>query len=588
MAFDALSLRAVAGELGELVIGSRITKIYQPTGTDIELLLHKQGVNRRLLLSAHAQNARVHVTKSVRENPPAPPMFCMLLRKHLDGGIIIAAAQPGLERVLKLVVTGENELGERTAKLLIAEMMGKHSNIILVDRASGVIIDSIRRVSRAISRVREVLPGRLYVPPPAQDKTDPLALAGDAFPALLRSGPGEEKIWRLLLNSLAGLSPLLAKDIAVRAGLAPERTAESLTDPEWDGLKATLVDFYQSVRNRTFTPSLAVDRKTGAFLAYAPFPLAQYPAAAGSAGKSMNEVLDIYYATFGQGDKTGQARQTLLRTVGAALARCRKKETGIAEALTAAQNALSLQLAGELILANIHRLRQGDSVLTAVNYYDPAQPEITVELDARFTPAENAQRYFKQYAKAKKSLAILGRQQQENAAEISYLENVETLAAQAGTAAELADIRQEMIEQGYLAAPASRRNNKTRPEEPSQPLRRITADGYTVLVGRNNKQNDRLTLREAAPDDIWLHTKDIPGSHVIIRVKDGRPVPETTLREAAALAAYYSKARASANVPVDYTAVRHVRKPRGAKPGMVIYDHQKTVFADPHPGRADE
>lgn len=588
MAFDALSLRAVTGELQAVVAGSRISKIYQPTNTDIELLLHKQGTNRRLLLSAHAQNARVHLTATIRENPAAPPMFCMLLRKHLAGGVLVSVEQPGLERILTLAVTGENEFGERAAKLLIAEMMGKHSNIILVNREDNSIIDSIRRVSHAVSRVREILPGRLYTPPPPPDRSDPLVLDAPAFLSLLRDGQAAEKIWQLLLRSLSGLSPQMAKEIVVRAGLSPAAPAALLAASEQTHLARVLTEFYAAVRDGAFRPSLAVDRETGAWLAYAPFPLEQYPPEARVAAETMNGALDKYYAAAGRVDQAGQIRRVILQVTAAALSRCRKKQAFLAEALTKAENADSLQQAGELILSNLHRLHKGDAALTAVNYRDPAQSPVSVSLDPRFTPAQNAQRYFKQYAKAKKSRAILLRQQQDNENETDYLESVESLAEQAVAAAELTDIRQELIEQGYLKAPSAHRPERARANNCSEPHRHITADGFTVLAGRNNKQNDRLTLREAAPDDIWLHTQNIPGSHVVIRNRDGRPVPETTLLEAAALAAYYSNARASANVPVDYTTVRHVHKPRGAKPGMVVYDHQKTLFVQPHSGRSGE
>jgi len=588
MAFDALSLRAVAGELKDTVIGSRITKIYQPVSTEIEFLLHKQGTNRRLLLSAHAQNARVHLTTTVRTNPPAPPMFCMLLRKHLEGGVLVSAEQPGLERVLTLAVTGENEIGERTTKLLVTEMMGKHSNIILVNRETNAIIDSLRRVSHAVSRVREILPGRPYTPPPTQERADPLALDAAAFLSLLRENAEQETIWQRLVRSLTGLSPLQAKEIVVRAGLSPAAPAAALTEPEQAGLAATLAEFYTAVQAGDFQPSLAVDRQTGTFLAYSPFRLAQYPPEDQVTAASMNELLNTYYSAAGQEDKLGLARQAILRVVAAALSRCRKKQTLLAEDLAKAENADSLQLAGELILANIHRLRRGDAELTATNYHDPVQAPVSITLDPRLTPAENAQRYFKQYGKAKKSLEILLRHQEDTQNEIDYLENVETLAEQAGSLTELADIRQELVEQGYLKAPASRPGERIKANERSEPHRFTTTDGFTVLAGRNNKQNDRLTLREAGPEDIWLHTQKIPGSHVVIRSQGGRPVPETTLLEAAALAAYYSKARASTNVPVDYTAVKYVRKPRGAKPGMVIYDHQRTLFVNPHPGRPEE
>ncbi len=583
MAFDALSLRAVTAELQARLVPSRINKIYQPTPTELVLLLHGQGKNYKLLLSAHAQNARVHLTEFNRENPPAPPVFCMLLRKHLEGGMITAINQPDLERMFTLSVAGEDEIGLPTTKVLIAELMGKHSNLILVNQENGLIIDSLKRIPPSLSRVRQVLPGRPYQLPPGQGRANPLHLSEDGFAAALTPGEPGGKLWKHILNSLAGLSPLMAREIVRRAGFDPETETGTMEPGHWPRLTAALTGFFASVRANRFVPTLIQASPGGNNTAFAAFDLSLYPDEQKTTFPTMNRLLDTLYQASGTADRLEQTRQSLLRLVGAELARCRKKLAIQTEAWEQAGQADELRAAGDLILANLHAIRKGDPVLLATDYADPEQRTRTIALNPQLTPAENAQSYFRRYAKAKNSLGILAGQRNANTAEINYLETCENNLEQAAALSDLAEIRQELVEEGYLKPLSAGRRGQA-PPKPSAPFTFRSPDGYTILAGRNNKQNDWLT-RSAAPEDLWLHTKDIPGAHVLIRTRAGEPVPDSTLLAAASIAAYYSKAHGAATVPVDYTLVRYVRKPRGARPGLVIYDHQRTLMAIPNPGQ---
>ncbi|MHB8170080.1 MAG: Rqc2 family fibronectin-binding protein [Thermincolia bacterium] len=586
MSFDGIVLAAIRSQLAKEITGSRIDRVYQPEGEEIILHLRRPGENQRLLISAHAQNARVHLTAIQKPNPMEPPMFCMVLRKHLEGGKITAVRQPGLERVLNIHVEGYDELGALAEKILVCEIMGKHSNIILLDPSTNTILDGVKRYTHALSRHREVLPGRPYLAPPAQDKHDPLTLEEEAFHGIMLGSALNSQVTKVIQKNFEGLSPLLCREIASRPALDQDLTLDHCGEYELTRLWATLTNLFREVREENFQPTLVFD-PWGQVTAFSAVDLTQYSCWKKETG-SMSQILDKYYTQKEHQAKFGQRQQTILKLVQGELDRLGKKVQIQQENIRDAEAAEELRLWGELITANLYQLQKGQESVELVNYYDPEGSTVKVRLDLQRTPAENAQVYFKRYTKAKYSGNLAVQYLEEYQQEIDYLESVATSIQQATTLSELIEIKEEMAAQGYLKVKETTKGKKNKKpgaapkQELSQPLAFTSTDGITIMVGKNNKQNDQLTLRTAHPEDIWLHVKNIPGSHVIIRCNGTAQVPETTLHQAATLAAYYSKARGSSNIPVDYTLRKHVHKPRGAKPGMVIYDNQRTLFVTPN------
>ncbi len=586
MALDGLAIAALSAELKEKLTGGRVDKIYQPDRDEIFMHIRQPGETLYLVLSAHPQFARVHLTPEVaKENPAAPPAFCMLLRKHLERGRILRVEQPGLERILHIHVESVDEVGERAEKILIAELMGKHSNIVLIDASSGAIFDGIKRVTAEVNRYREILPGTRYLPPPGQGKANPLETDMEHFRKVLLLAAAQAPAARAIADSFQGVSLQIGREVLARAGLAPDLSRQELDEGRiprlWDAFKA-IVD---TVKDRSFSPVLYLDEE-GEPSDFSAIALELYAGRQSQPVPSISSALESYYARRDRQQRLQSAQTGLLRVVDTHLERSRRKLQRQTETIETAASAENLRIRGELITANIFRLKKGMPSFSAENFY--GQGEIQVELDPRLTPAENAQSCFKRYNKAKKSLVATRLQVAATREEISYLEQVKTSIQNALTPADLNEIREELAAEGYLRgrnrAGHGGNYKKANKGGVSQPLRFASSDGMPILVGRNNRQNDQLTLRTAFANDLWLHTKEIPGSHVIIRTGTAAEVPPETLKEAAMLAAYYSQARASSQVPVDYTLRKHVRKPADARPGMVIYDHQHTIYVTPDAG----
>jgi len=583
MAFDGLFLAAIREELLPLV-GSRVDRIFQPEKETLILHLRQGRETRKLLLCSLADQARVHLTTAAFTNPPAPPLFCMVLRKHLEGGLLAGVEQPDLERVLLLHFHTTDELGRPAARRLVTEIMGKHSNIILLD-AAGNIIDAVRRYTHAVSRHREVLPGRPYIPPPAQAKTDPRRLDDETLTPLLYSGRWDAPLERLLVEQLAGLGPETAREVTCRAGLPAGTTLENCGEYELARLWRALQEVLAASRPDGWQPVVVRDRE-GQPLTFAAFALAQYQGLPQENLPTPAAACDAYYRARRERHLLAGARRSLEHILERELKRCYKKEGLQAATVNEATGAERLRLAGELITANLYHLEKGQATLTTTNFYDPAGATITIELDPALAPAANARRYFSRYNRARNAARLAAVQLEQTRAEIAYLESIAQALSLAADHDDLAEIRRELRQAGYLPEEKEKpgkpgqKNNKKEAARPSQPLEFTSPDGFIILVGKNNRQNDWLTLKQAAPGDIWLHTKDSPGSHVIIRT-EGREVPDSTLAMAARLAARYSRAGQSSRVPVDWTLVKHVRKPPGARPGMVTYDHQRTVYVAP-------
>lgn len=567
MPLDAICLQGVVGELAPQLTGSRIEKIQQPARDQIILLLRG---SRRLFLNAGANQPRIHLTEQLRDNPSQPPMFCMLLRKHLSGGIIESVRQEPLERVVTLTVLASDEMGERSRFTLVWEGMPRRANLILCDR-DGRIIDCLRRVDLEAEQDRQVLPGLFYRLPTRQDKRSPLSVTEEEFAALLGRAAPDAPLDGWLLDTFTAISPLVARELTVRAcgsTDAPVSQGSAL----WD-----VFSWWQrDVNGNAFTPTLI--KRNGSLADFTYGPVTQYGTYAETEiYDSFSHLLDDFYEKREQAERVKQKGRDLLKTATTARDRVRRKLAAQEKELAACQDRDHLRICGELITANLYRMERGQSRLTAQNYYDENCADMDIPLDVRLSPQENAARYFKQYAKAKTAEKYLTAQLQRGREELQYLESVLQELAQAESEQDFNDIRTELTDGGYL-----RGRGKKQPgfQRASKPREFRSSAGLRILVGRNNRQNDRLTTKDADKRDIWLHTQKIHGSHVILCTGGTEP-DEQSLMEAASLAAYFSQAQGSTKVPVDYTPVKFVKKPAGAKPGMVVYATYQTMLADP-------
>ncbi|OCA85504.1 hypothetical protein A8F94_11485 [Bacillus sp. FJAT-27225] len=559
MSFDGLFTRAMAGELSAALTGGRINKIHQPFKNEILMVIRAGGTNHRLLLSAHPSYARVQTTSDTFDNPSEPPMFCMLLRKHIEGHILEEVYQAGNDRILVFEIKGRNEIGDVSYKQLIVEIMGKHSNIILVDKGRGMILDSIKHVSFAVNTHRAVLPGQPYISPPEQHKQDPFTATEDDVLKAVDFNSG--KLDRQLVEAFSGVSPLFAKEAVFACGLANRAT-----------LPKTFISMIGRLKDGAIEPSITYTANKESFYL---FPL-HHLKGEHRTFKSLSEMLDRYYFGKAERDRVKQQSGGLERFLANEKEKNEKKIEKLKATLKDAERAEEFQKFGELLTANMHLAKKGMKEIEVLDYYDENGAMIKIPLDPLKSPSENAQRYFSKYQKAKNSVLVVLEQIEKAENEVAYFD---TLIQQLESASpkDIEEIREELAEGGYIRQRA--RKNGKKPQNLKPVLDKyIAADGTEILVGKNNKQNDYLTSKLAARDEIWLHTKDIPGSHVVIRSKEPS---EETIQEAAMLAAYFSKARSSSSVPVDYTKVRHVKKPSGAKPGFVIYDNQKTIYVTP-------
>ena len=567
MPLDAICLQGVVGELAPQLTGSRIEKIQQPARDQIILLLRG---SRRLFLNAGANQPRIHLTEQLRDNPSQPPMFCMLLRKHLSGGIIESVRQEPLERVVTLTVLSSDEMGERSRFTLVWEGMPRRANLILCDR-DGRIIDCLRRVDLEAEQDRQVLPGLFYRLPTRQDKRSPLSVTEEEFAALLGRAAPDAPLDGWLLDTFTAISPLVARELTVRACGSTDAPV-SQGNALWDVFSR----WQRDVNENAFTPTLI--KRNGSLADFTYGPVTQYGTYAETeVYDSFSHLLDDFYEKREQAERVKQKGRDLLKTATTARDRVRRKLAAQEKELAACLDRDHLRICGELITANLYRMERGQSRLTAQNYYDENCADMDIPLDVRLSPQENAARYFKQYAKAKTAEKYLTAQLQKGGEELQYLESVLQELAQAESEQDFNDIRTELTDGGYL-----RGRGKKQPgfQRASKPREFRSSAGLRILVGRNNRQNDRLTTKDADKRDIWIHTQKIHGSHVIL-CTDGTEPDEQSLMEAASLAAYFSQAQGSTKVPVDYTPVKFVKKPAGAKPGMVVYATYQTMLADP-------
>ncbi len=575
MALDGAFLHHLKKEIEEAAVGARVDKIYQPNRDELVLSLRTREASGKLLLSARANSARINFTRLVPENPKEPPMLCMLLRKRLSGARLTAVRQPELERLLCLDFTAVNELGDEVTLTLAVEIMGRYSNIILVD-GEGKIVDALRRVDAEMSSERLVLPGLLYRYPPAQNKLCLLTASREEIVGRVLSMPAGTELSKALLSSLQGVSPIVCRELQHLTGRGVDLKICDMTPEREERLLFFIGRLAETVKNADGTPAMAVntDKKP---LDFSFMPIQQYGRAADirSFG-SFSELLDGFYGERDRIERMRVRSQDLLRVLTTASDRLSRKINAQRGDLEKCAKRDEWRVCGDLLSANLYRLQKGQNSVELQNFYDEKQPSVAVRLDPTLTPSQNAQKYYKEYRKAKTAEEILNVQIRQAEEELAYLDTVFEELSRASNEKELSEIRAELTEQGYIRAQRGYKKQNAS----IGPMQFRSSDGFLILAGRNNRENDYLTLKQAKKNDLWFHTKNIPGSHVVLSLQGRAPSGEA-VEQAAMLAACYSRGRGSSNVAVDYTQVRHVSKPQGAKPGMVIYVDFKTVFAAP-------
>lgn len=606
MALDGAMMRLVAAELEEKILGSKVDKIHQPSREELVFVMRGKNGTHRLLISARASFPRINLTGDVIENPAQPPMLCMFLRKTLCGSRLAAVRQPAMDRILALDFEGFSELGDRQTLTLIVEIMGRCSNAVLVDKDMK-IIEALKRVDGAMSSARMILPGLHYTPPPVQDKLDPLAAGPDDILDRIFS-LGDIPLHKAVLSSIMGISPIIARELAYRACRSVDLRTGEISLEARVKLRSYLVIF-KELLEKGGQPTM-VCQPGGKPFDVSVMRIEQYGTAMITRDyPDYSSMLDAFSGERDLAERMKVKSHDVLRILANASDRVARRLAAQGSELEEAKKRDSLRLYGDLINANIYRMKKGDAFLEAENYmaddeasyndgtsydgtsYDGTSYEgntVKIALDPRLTPAQNAQRYYKEYRRKQTAQARLEPLIEQGQKELEYLDAVFDALSRASTNAEVSEIRAELVGEGYIRK--SGKSDKTGPKGGKKaasassaslpPLRFVSDDGFEILVGRNNRQNDRLTLRDAAKNDIWLHTLKIPGAHVIIR-SGGEKVPDSTIEQAAVIAACHSRGRESGLVPVDYTLAKHVFKQNGAKPGMVNYTDQRTVYVRP-------
>ena len=564
MPMDGLTAGFAARELDRMLTGGRIDRITQPERDTVVMVIRNDNTNRKLLLCASPNNARCHLTDSNFANPLEPPALCMLMRKQLMGGRVLGVRQIAGDRVIHMDMDTVNEMGDHVRRTLILEIMGRHSNLMLLDE-NGRVLEATRHVGIDMSRVRQIQPGLPYLPPPGQDKLDPETMNAAELAERLRR-EGDVPLKKALAASVSGLSMQAAAELAYRVlSAGGDRT------DDFDAAAGKLTDLFRRLPGMA-DPRTLTD-EDGEPLDVLPFPYLSLNPDAQKKHATLSDALDEYFDTRDRQDRLRQKSTGMVHMLKGQLERCEKKLALQEEELASAERMDEYRIMGELINANLYQLKKGMTEARLANWYDPDGGEMTVPLDLRLTPSQNAQRYFKKYQKARNARETAAEQKEKTLKELNYLETMLLDVDKCVGESELEEIRQELVRSGYMKKVTNRRQQRTLPQ--SKPYRYLSSDGIEIHVGKNAPQNDRLTTG-AKGNETWLHAKDMPGSHVIIRTEG--EVPDQTLKEAAILAAWYSKGQRSSSVPVDYTLRKYVKKPSGAAPGMVIYTNQHTLY----------
>ena len=576
MALDGVFLRHIKNEIETELVGARIDKIHQPAQDQLIISLRQKGGAKKLLISVSANMPRIHFTESNAENPKSPPMFCMLLRKYLQGAKLLQVTQYELDRIITLIFETRNELGDLVQIKLITEIMGRHSNIILVGD-DGKIIDSIKRVDPSMSSVRQVLSGMRYELPPLQDKLNLLISSVDDVVKKLKSG-GDYPLSKSLMNCISGISPLISREISFNATNSLDTTANYLSENEIEKLKSLISNLKETIINYSGTPVIVYDNnKIPCEFSFTNITVL----GADTYNKtlpSFSAVLDSYFAEKDLICRMRAKGSDLIRLITSLIDRTKRKIETQKKELEETKNRDIYRIYGDILNANLYILNKGDLGADLVNFYSPEQEKIHIKLNPRLTPSQNAQKYYQEYKKLTTAEKKLTEFLKEGEEELLYLDSVMDILSRCTFESELNALREELYSVGYIKKSSHKNQKQTKP----QFKRYVSSDGFLILVGKNNLENDQLTLKIAKSDDVWFHTKDIPGSHTVV-VSEGKIVPEKTLEEAAIIAATNSKAADNAHlIAVDYTIAKNVKKPNGAKPGRVIYNYYNTAYVDPN------
>lgn len=568
MAFDGTCVACLVHELKEQLLNSRIAKIAQPETDELLLTLKSPSGQKRLYISASASLPLIYLTESNKPSPMTAPNFCMLLRKHISNGRIVDISQPKLERIIHITIEHLDELGDLCRKDLVVEIMGKHSNIIFCTE-DGMVIDSIKHVSAQMSSVREVLPGREYFIPDTMEKSDPLSVKEPDFIRLLTEKPMQ--LAKAIYTSFTGISPVAAEEVCTLSGVDSSVTPKELPEDILKHLYNQFSIYFSAVKENRFSPAIYYDGKEPR--EFSALTLTHFSGYTRREFSSISEVLETYYASKNTITRIRQKSADLRHIVQTALERNRKKYDLQLRQLKDTENRDKYKVYGELINTYGYHLEAGSKKLEALNYY--TNEMVTIPLDGTKTPLENAQRYFDKYNKQKRTWEALSKLIQETKDDITYLESISTALDIALTEDDLAEIKEELIHAGYMRRKFTKKKVKIK----NKPLHYLSSDGFHIYVGKNNFQNDELTFNFATGNDWWFHAKGAPGSHVIVK-SEGEELPDRTFEEAGRLAAYYSKSRGSDKVEIDYIEKKHVKKPKGAKPGFVVYYTNYSLIID--------
>ena len=571
MAFDGVVISNLVYDIKKYLLGARVYKIYQPEDDEIMLVLKNEKQTYRLFLSASASLPLAYLVTNNKQNPMTAPNFCMLLRKHINNGRVVGVSQPGFERIIDLEIEHLDEMGDLCRKHLIVEIMGKHSNIIFCDD-DYKIIDSIKHISAMVSSVREVLPGRDYILPPNQEKYNPVEITLEQWKTQVAGKP--LTCQKAIYMSLTGISPLLAVQLCVAAGVEADRPIAALEETEVTALYVQLQKLCERIEKGEYTPLIVYQDQ--APVEFASVPLPSYEDCEIRSFASISEVLETYYAQKNQITKIRQKSSELRHIVATAIERTAKKLDLQKKQLQDTEKRDKYKVYGELINTYGYGVEAGAKSFQALNYY--TNEEITVPLDDTISVADNAKKYFQKYNKLKRTYEALSTLTTETKAELDHLKSIQTALEMALLESDLVDIKAELIEYGYMKR---HRNNKKQKMAKSKPLHYISSDGFHMYVGKNNYQNEELTFKVANTGDWWFHANDIPGSHVIVKKEQAEEIPDATYEEAARLAAYYSSGRTDSKVEIDYTTRGNIKKPKGAKPGFVIYHTNYSIIAKP-------
>ena len=571
MAFDGITIANITKELNDKLLGGRIRKIAQPENDELILTIKSSEGNFRLLISASASLPLIYLTENNKPSPMTAPNFCMLLRKHIENGKLVGISQPGLERIIRFDIEHLDELGDLRRKTLVVEIMGKHSNIIFCDE-NDRIIDSIKHVSLQMSSVREVLPGRTYFIPVTQEKADPLELTLDSFTSLI--GAKSTKLAKAIYTSYTGISPVAANEVVFRSGINSEMSGNALSELEMLHLYKTFSYYIEDIKTGNFAPQIVYQGKTP--IEYAALPLTIYSDLETISHESISYILETYYAERNTVTRIRQRSVDLRKIVQTALERSRKKYDIQAKQLKDTEKRDTYRIYGELLTTYGYSAQPGAKSLDVLNYY--TNEDLTIPLDPQLTALENAKKYFDKYGKLKRTYEAVSELLKETGDEVDHLDSISTALDIALSEEDLVEIKEELMEYGYIK---KRHPGGKKPKITSKPFHYISSDGYHMYVGKNNFQNEELTFKFATGNDWWFHAKGVPGSHVIVKTEGADDMPDATFEEAGRLAAYYSQSRENEKVEIDYIQKKQIKKPKGGKPGFVVYYTNYSLMIDP-------